>query len=469
MDSSQYLPDSVSSSLLTKRAAEGGLYDHLKRIISGMEKSALCHLEYGVHFFRQENNNWSTTTTYRSNDSMEFTTNIFGEVVGSKYGTILGPDGNHWPGNNLKQPNAITDSSPVKQVIVLGKPSFCDEVLENFYRNQVCVFDKMRNADEREEEEDGLFFDAKQIIRKKVYNEEACLIALHGANLYTIEREQASSAKSGPREVMKKRRADGSSNFETEKKNSPPIVAVGESSKQAVNPALLKEDVRNGRPIKDHELPGHETIRVGAKYSPWTLPGYGGLRFQQRFAQVIQLDWRDAKNRLIPPWNVWDELRPGTLVMATVSINVYIMPARDPAKPKRKIYQALIKNLRVVGRSDIWVSKPVTGESNVDRAGAALRSVDDDLAFKELSAIVLPEDGSVDDNSTTASEGSAHGTQDGVAEDESSIHGDGIEGETGKDVQKESGKELDVSMAYLEDIEPEFIVNTRKSKKSKRG
>ncbi|KAL0060393.1 hypothetical protein AAF712_012844, partial [Marasmius tenuissimus] len=234
-----------------------------------------------------------------------------------------------------------------------------------------------------------------------------------------------------------------------------------ESNDDSGTPSVVREEVWSGRPLKDHELPGRESVRVGAKYSPWTVPGYGGGRFRQRFAQVIQLDWRDARNQLIPPWNAWDDLRPGTLVMATVVFNVYVMPAKDPSMPKRKIYQALVKSLRVLGRSDIPTTKPLRS-CETDTGGSSSRSIEDDVALQALSAISLPDETSPSNDaspSTTISEDTVRSTQDSVHEEQVEKRAGGMSEEGGQDE----------NMVFLEDIEPSFVVNTRKSKKVKRG
>ncbi|KAL0057922.1 hypothetical protein AAF712_015417 [Marasmius tenuissimus] len=443
MDPFYYRPESILSPMISKRNSPKGLYDHIGGIIRRMGKSALCHAEYDVDFFKRSGDNWSTNFTYRTSDNLEFSANVFGEIAGGRCGTLLGPKGNHFPGVNPEDPNPITDATPVKQVIVIGKPSYCPDDLEAYFHNQIVVLDEMRRADEREEMDDSASFDVKEIIKGYTAEDDPCLITLHGSQLYTVEKDSLSGAKSGSRKPMRKRRANGSNVIETHESISAGPSAAG-------TPARSVEDATRGRPLEGHDLPSGDRIRVGAKYSPWVLPGYGGSRFRQHIAQVIQLDWRNLKGELIPPWNVWDELRPGTLIMANVVFHIYVMPGRDPSKPKKKVYQAVIKTLRVIGRSDIEVTKPVLQQ---DASVTSQPSGEgDDAAFKALSGLVLPDDVLDDaDSSDRGSEGSR-----------STAGREEVDPKVGV-------KSSDVNGTYLEDTEDVFAANSRKSKKAKRG
>ncbi|KAJ8093641.1 hypothetical protein PM082_023433 [Marasmius tenuissimus] len=448
MDAFNYRPESVLSPMLAKRNNPGGLYEHVFGVVHRMGKNALCQAEYDVDFFRRSADNWSANFSYRRSDNTDFSTNIFGEIMGGRYGTLLGPKGNHYPGPNPEDPNHITDSTPVKQVIVLGSPSFCPPALAAYFRNQVVVLDNMRHADAREEMEDQVTFDVKEIIKGYAPEEEPCLITLHSSQLYTVEKENGSPTKPASRKPMQKRHANGSSVGATEQVTEDASPQPSNTDTRAIN----LEDAARGRPFQDHELPGVDRIWVGAKYSPWVIPGYGGNRFRQRIAQTIQLDWRTVKGDLIPPWKVWDELRPGTLIMANVVFHIYVMPARDPLKSRKKVYQAVIKTIRVLGRSDIEVSKPVRDqESFAGSASSNTAAEHDDAAFQALSELVLPDD---NDEANPETETSDRGTNESESVAEEATHGKAA-GESG-------------NVVYLEDLEDVATVNTKKSKKARR-
>lgn len=68
-----------------------------------------------------------------------------------------------------------------------------------------------------------------------------------------------------------------------------------------------------------------EDIKLGAFYEPSVLQDYGGSYFNHTKAKLVQLDVRDIKNELIPPWEFYEALRPGTLVLCLVSLHCFSM------------------------------------------------------------------------------------------------------------------------------------------------
>lgn len=71
-------------------------------------------------------------------------------------------------------------------------------------------------------------------------------------------------------------------------------------------------------------------IRSKALYDPTLLPDFGGAYFQLRKAKLAQQEFYDIDNNLIPPWEAYDKLRPGTLVSVQVSLECYV-------KDKKKV------------------------------------------------------------------------------------------------------------------------------------
>ncbi|KAL0580158.1 hypothetical protein V5O48_001868 [Marasmius crinis-equi] len=455
----QYLPESFPSLLFDSRRREGGLYPHMVDVLSNMGKSALCNTNFNSDFFRRARvDNWSKNYGYHDSSNLEFTANVFGEVVGEQYGTLLGPDGNHYPGRPDEEPRPVTDRSSVKPVIVLAKPSLCDEVLGDYFHDQIVVFNDIRRADQIQEEEDNEQFDVKEIIRFKQGSSEPCFIALHGPLLYTVERDTSSNGKAPPR-IMAKRRANGAP------VRQPQV-------EPAVAQASQDEDIRHGRPLEEHELPGPEAVRVGAKYSPWVLPGYGGPKFDQRIARVIQADWRDGPGHLIPPWNTWQMLRPGTVIMATVVINVFVMPPVIRGRLHRKTYQALIKSLRILGRSDVPVEKPVADFNGQEYFVVSQHNNRDDpasSALRNLSYVdAVEDDGQLTDSSLTASSG---GGRDNVLADTADMDHDIPEAGSSNTVETVTDNQQTANQEYLEDTEEQFVSNTRdrKGKRARRN
>lgn len=69
------------------------------------------------------------------------------------------------------------------------------------------------------------------------------------------------------------------------------------------------------------------------------LPDYGGPFFQHQKNKLVQLDIRDIDNELIAPWNMYDKLRPGTVVLVVATLVVWVMHEveDDPESPLKKV------------------------------------------------------------------------------------------------------------------------------------
>ena len=74
---------------------------------------------------------------------------------------------------------------------------------------------------------------------------------------------------------------------------------------------------------------------MGSFYEPSLLEDYGGDYFAHVNAKLTQPDVRDINNKLVAPWNMYDVLRPGTVILALVSLHVYFVT--DTGGHKRKV------------------------------------------------------------------------------------------------------------------------------------
>ena len=61
-------------------------------------------------------------------------------------------------------------------------------------------------------------------------------------------------------------------------------------------------------------------IELGTFYDPNLLPDHQGDYFKHVHAKLVQLDIRDENDMLIPPWDMYDNLRPGTVVLIDASL-----------------------------------------------------------------------------------------------------------------------------------------------------
>lgn len=70
-------------------------------------------------------------------------------------------------------------------------------------------------------------------------------------------------------------------------------------------------------------------IKVGNTYDPNVLTDYGGPLFRHVYSQLVQHDISTLDKCMIPPWEEYEALTEGTLVIFTISIHTFIMPIKD--------------------------------------------------------------------------------------------------------------------------------------------
>ena len=99
-----------------------------------------------------------------------------------------------------------------------------------------------------------------------------------------------------------------------------------------------------------------DEIRPGAYYDPRLLPDYGGPCFDHREARLKQLDIHDEEKKLIPPWKLYDALKPGTIILADISLHCYIYPKKTPNEDGRKVFNECcqLKDVDLIFRPQIY-------------------------------------------------------------------------------------------------------------------
>ena len=63
-------------------------------------------------------------------------------------------------------------------------------------------------------------------------------------------------------------------------------------------------------------------VQLGAYYEPRLLHDYGGTIFNHSAAKLLQRNITDTNGSLIPPWDEYDKLRTGTVVLMKVTFTV---------------------------------------------------------------------------------------------------------------------------------------------------
>jgi hypothetical protein len=64
-------------------------------------------------------------------------------------------------------------------------------------------------------------------------------------------------------------------------------------------------------------------VSLGALYDPRHLPDYGGPVFALKHAKLVQHDVVDNNDVLIPPWEMYSACRPGSLLIANVTLHCW--------------------------------------------------------------------------------------------------------------------------------------------------
>ncbi|KAF8995638.1 hypothetical protein BDQ17DRAFT_1330452 [Cyathus striatus] len=270
------------------------------------EHSTPAHrgLEYGENFL----------STYESDSKRIFfgkdlETNMtktifmfFGQVASKNLGTKMSAKG-----NNTKGP--ITDSTHVKDVLVIQPPDLATPQLQSAYNNQIA-----------------LLYDAYQV-EKNTHSD------FH--NIYN-------------RFEIPTNNPSNEANFVPKKKKL----------------SLLPP---NKMVIDSEPTPKQATASKAENfYEPSNLPDYQGSYYQLNKAKLVQQDFKDVNGSPIRPWEVHDKLRPGTLVVIDASLIEWIIPDCFNPSLLQKTFQLIIKNLQVFAKSDlpIEIPSPELVESN---------------------------------------------------------------------------------------------------------
>ncbi|KAJ4472793.1 hypothetical protein C8J55DRAFT_563046 [Lentinula edodes] len=326
-----YTPDSHMTPLFTCRNETDGIYDSLFNDIKDAGPTALCNAEYNIDFFARSSESWSGNYSYVNKHSGISTFIVVGEVLGENHGTLLGAQGNHYPGKD--NGNVITDQSKAKPVIVIGAPSGKHSGMSDIFYNQLCTFFDIRRHESVGETKEK--YNVKEFVKSINNNNVMDAMILTGGLLYSVHKNDDNSgaaSRTSAHTPYKKRRLD-----ETVPENGTTSTLMS-----AVDTIIFPEV---------------DQIVVGARYDRRCMTGYGGNGFNQRFAELIQPDWKDIDGNLILPWEFHDKVRPGTLVVVNVSLQVYVIPQKD-SLPKNKVYNAVINSLRVWAESDVPLALP---------------------------------------------------------------------------------------------------------------
>ncbi|KAJ7136460.1 hypothetical protein C8R43DRAFT_842870, partial [Mycena crocata] len=303
---------------------ETGLYDAFATQIQVMGEGALANLDYPDNITRKIEA-WNKSHAYLNSSGDELRVAVLGEVAGPALGTLTRSIGNFYArsGDSFKP---IDDTTKVKDTIALTVPSCASVAMYNTVINQCIVLGQITAADADEDNRKGDHPIVKDWTKSSVDGrEQHDVLVVHLPPKYAVP-----SAAGAPKiKRVAKRRLDEVDDDTPAPPSSDLVFPEGHS-----------------RP--DFDLAGDD-IKLGAHYDPNLLEDFGGELFNLRKAKLVQHDMRDPENKLIAPWDVYKALRPGTLVLALVSLHCYNMLDNFGKEPKkRKVYQIQAHSLRVL-------------------------------------------------------------------------------------------------------------------------
>ncbi|KAJ7720692.1 hypothetical protein B0H16DRAFT_1432279 [Mycena metata] len=261
---------------------ESGLYDSIADQLLAMGPNALANLDYPITIKRQIEE-WSKNHRYVDLQGKDHRVAVVGEILGPAAGTVVRAHGNYYThhGDKFKP---IDDKSKIKDVIALGIPTSASTKMHNTFLNQIIVGSQITSENAREDARAG-----------KVCSENHQILFINTLPKYGIP-----SAAGAPkaRSIAKHR--------------------LDEADEDVAAKVVADDGAK--------EFPGPSEIKLGAHYEPSLLCDYGGSYFNHVKAKLVQLNIRDINKELIPPWKIYQELKPGTLVLALCSLHCFNMP-----------------------------------------------------------------------------------------------------------------------------------------------
>ncbi|KAK6983814.1 hypothetical protein R3P38DRAFT_3333646 [Favolaschia claudopus] len=282
----------------------------------------------------------------------EIRATMFGEIAEPVHGTMVSARGNHYEGNTSSTFKPIDDKTKVKDVLVLRAPSLCGIETSGLWNNQRALLQDIIAVEKNQDAAFGWqpFYNVP-FRSSTTDNPRDDMIAIYTQKKYGVPASAGAPASAGstppstPQKTVRSRRAF--------------VPGGGLDSDNEDGPGGSIDPISPGDRSNSIEVPGPEKIFLGAFYDPRLLEDFGGPSFQLVKARLRQLDHRGANNKLIPPWNHYSAFRPGSLIVATVSIHIYTFKAEGTDRDKdRKIFQIEAHTIRVLDESDFPVEKP---------------------------------------------------------------------------------------------------------------
>ncbi|KAJ6611449.1 hypothetical protein B0H10DRAFT_2224099 [Mycena sp. CBHHK59/15] len=317
--------------------ADSGLYDAVVEQLVKMDKQALGNVDYIDDFASM----WSIGHPTPGSTTAA--------IAGPVHGTVLRAAGNFYVRDGDFKP--LDDKANVKDILALTTPTCATIQLANFFENQTLPLRHIISTEATQDEGKGYIL--KPWLRALEDNSaQDDLIIAHMLPKYD-SRFCWNSSTSYPTRRAKRKLDDV-------------------TPRKGVSTSIVSIPARTA-PVK----PNDSEIKIGAFYDPHLLSDYGGPFFAHVQNKLLQLDVRDAL-KSIPPWDFYDRLKPGTLVLARVSLHIFNM---ESGERKRKVYQINAHSVKVLADSDAEVAfRAVPVPKHMDRVAEAEAAADPEVS-----------------------------------------------------------------------------------------
>ncbi|XP_006461360.1 hypothetical protein AGABI2DRAFT_143279 [Agaricus bisporus var. bisporus H97] len=259
---------------------------------------------------------------------------FFGEIGPAAVGTMTTAIGNFKPSHYNPH---IRDNSTVKDVFALHAVSDSTPELADAFGSQVATISEIISTDATTPLEDFVSTETIEPLSAKMHGTALDVLRFTSGLKYSIPRV-ANTDQPAPKKVklatmMKKEDAtdSGQGSQDTLKDNDGMPNALSSQTTLITEPNAADNIVNTVKQV----------LPVGEHYHPSVLEDYAGDLFDLNLAQLVQQPYYDIRNNLIPPWQLKDKLRRGTVVV----IDAFI-------------YQLQIEKLKVVSPSDDQIEDP---------------------------------------------------------------------------------------------------------------
>ncbi|KAG6877068.1 hypothetical protein C0992_010962 [Termitomyces sp. T32_za158] len=307
----------MSISLALAKERNEGLYAAVADSVVNIHGSFLGGAKFGIDFKRCIEQ-WSGNYIYKDSQGRDFRTNIVGEIASTSAGTIIAAKGNYYAGRPNDQFRPIGDESKVKDVLVIKVPTESPRLLSTLFNNQILTLSADFSIREWIRNSDG------DDLSKKDH------IVVHMLPKYANPiRNRIGTNRS------KKRPA-----------STPDTESTTTLSSDASSEPIGEQSLRETTNANVGQVP---VVHTGGFYDPRLNEDYRGPYFNLVHNKLVQLDVRDEENELVAPWQFYDRLKPGTLVLLMCSLHCFVLKDRTPI---RKIYQINAHSLRILSPSD---------------------------------------------------------------------------------------------------------------------